>query len=413
MDFKMYYTPEQEEFRKEVAAWIRENVPEEMIDTAGSRDNWYITPEELRWAREFHRKRGEKGWLDPLLGKEYGGAGLPVEECAIISEEFANFREQVGRYPSPADLGVSLGIPAIAVYGTEEQKALFLPDIISGKVITWQLFTEPDAGTDLAGIKSTAVWNEEEQVWIVNGSKQFGGGPFFEEEGLMPAYGYGPFATEPDAPRHQNLTTFLIPMDLPGITPNRLDLLSGGWRDITFFDNVRLPDEYRLGQRGQGWRVLNATLEREHGGGGAPSRHTPARDDLFDYIKERGFVRDDPEAQEALMDYFLVSEVGQLFSIRNYWMRSSHQRWHHEGSQNSEYGKSNRAPQADRLLDIMGPQALLDHYDPLSILEGRTESAQRGAQGVHAGGTIEAQKIIMSRRMGLGRPVRARAAVVA
>jgi hypothetical protein len=93
-------------------------------------------------------------------------------------------------------------------------------------------------------------------------------------------------------------------------------------------------------------------------------------------------------------------------------MRSEHIRWHWEGSQNAEYSKLNRAPQANRILDIMGPQALLDVYDPLTVLDGTTEATQRGAYGVHAGGTIEAQKIVMARRMGLGRPVRAQAHAV-
>ena len=413
MDFKAERVKGMEEFRKEVWEFYEKNIPKEMINSPGALDNRDITLEELRWAREFWRKLGDRGWLDPLAPPEYSnGHKFTLEQAIAIDETESDFRDVVGSWPSPADLGVSLGVPALMVYGTEEQKQRFLTDILGGRVITWQLFTEPGAGTDLAGCTSTAVWSEEERVWIVNGSKQFGGGPFFPPD-LMPHYGYGPFVTEPNAPRHRNLTAFLIPMNLPGATPNRLDMLSGGWRDLTFFENVRVPDIYRIGERGQGWLVINATLEREHGGGGSALRRSPYRDALFALIKERGWLRDDPEGQEELMDYFLIGEVSRLFNQRNYWMRTSHQRWAWEGSQNAEWSKANRAPQEDRLLDIIGPHVLLDYKDPDTLLRGRVESAQRAVHAVHAGGTIEAQKIIMGRRIGIGQHVPTQAQVVA
>jgi len=418
MDFKLEYTPEQEEFRREVRTWLEENIPPEMIESPGAMDNRNITPKELAWAREFWLKLGEKGWLDALVPPEYNnGHEFTVEEAIIIDEERRDFN-----IPSPMDLGVALGVPALLVYGSEEQKLRFLPDMLAGKAITWQLFTEPGAGTDLASVTSTAVWNEEEQVWIVNGSKQFGGGPFFTAdmlgpdspyEPMMPDYGYGPFVTEPDAPRHQNLTGFMIPMNLPGITPNALHMLAGGWRDITFFQDVRVPDIYRVGERGQGWRVINATLEREHGGGGSAAVRMPLRDDLMDIFREEGTVRDDAEAADMLMDWEIIEQIKRLFNTRNYWMRSEHIRWAWEGSQNAEFAKSERYGQQDRLLDIVGPRALLDVWDPLTILNGRLEAAQRNAQGTHAGGTIEAQKIVMGRRIGIGRHVRSQAHAVA
>lgn len=406
MDFKLEYTPEQEKFRDEVRAWFEANVPMEMRDTPATRDIRFTTREELQWAREFRKKLGAKGWLDPLAPKEYGGGGMSVEEAVIIDEVNDEYH-----YPVTGDLGVSLGLPALITYGTEEQRKYFLPPILGGEKITWQFFSEPNAGTDLAGIQATANWNADEKVWIINGTKHYGGGPFFEPD-LKAHYGYGPFVTETDAPRHQNMTAFMIPLDQPGVTVLALDMIHTR-RISCYMDNVVVPDDHRIGARGQGWRVVNATLEREHGGGGSAVAKPRFREDLLNLLRNTGMIAGDDDAQEALMDYYMSSEVSRLFATRNYWMRASHQRWAHEGSQNSCFDKSERMHNELRLLQALGPQALLDLEDARTMLKGRMSAMLRNAHGTPAGGTVEAQKIVMGRRIGIGRHVAARAEVVA
>jgi alkylation response protein AidB-like acyl-CoA dehydrogenase len=403
----MYYTAEQEGFREEVRAWFEENIPMEMRNTPGSLDPRFVTPEELEWRFEFQRKLGEKRWLDPIAPTEYGGGGMSVDQASIIDEVSDDYQ-----IPRSGDLGVNLGTPALLVYGSEEAKQFFLPKILGGEVITWQFFSEPDAGTDLAGVKATAEWNEEEQVWIINGIKHYGGGPFYPPD-LMADYGWGPFVTEPDAPRHQNLTGFFVPLKQPGVTIQALDMIHT--RRITaFLDNVRVPDSHRIGERGQGWRVINATLEREHGGGGSAVAKPIFREDLFAEVREKGFVRGNPEAQDALVQYFVESEVERLFNTRNYWMRANHIRWAWEGSQASMWSKMSRSERSEiQYLDALGPYALLEINDPRTVIQGRVDTAIRCGQATVAGGSTEAQKIIMGRRIGIGRHVRSQAHAVA
>jgi alkylation response protein AidB-like acyl-CoA dehydrogenase len=148
------------------------------------------------------------------------------------------------------------------VHGTEEQKAEFLPKVLQGEITTWQVFTEPEAGSDLASLRTRGVRDGDD--YVVNGSKQFVG-----HIGSKPDFLYTLVNTAPEAPRHENISAFLIPADLRGISIVPMDLV-GGAKQFVFFDNVRVPSKYLLGQENKGWMIANTTLELEHGGRGSP-----------------------------------------------------------------------------------------------------------------------------------------------
>ena len=150
MDFEIQYTTEQEEFRREVRTWLETNakVPEELgpiplESGAVSREMW-------EWGKEFRRKLGEKGWLFPMWDEQYGGGGLTPDQNFIIQEELENV-------DVPRIYSNNFAMPALFVYGTEEQKQRFLRPLCAGDVICWQGFTEPEGGSDLASLRTRAV----------------------------------------------------------------------------------------------------------------------------------------------------------------------------------------------------------------------------------------------------------------
>ena len=161
MDWALPYTPEQEEFRKEVRAWLEANIPEEMKDPVDARD---FSKEHYLFWREKHREMAAKGWLYPTFPKEYGGGGLSGDHETILDEEFAKAR--VVRA-----MNNQTGFPALLVWTTDEQKEKFLAPILRGEKIMWQKYTEPRSGADLASYTSRAVRDGDD--WLLTGQNVF------------------------------------------------------------------------------------------------------------------------------------------------------------------------------------------------------------------------------------------------
>ena len=148
MDFEPRYTAEQEAFRTEVQTWLVENIPTGIEHPADSSD---LTYEQYQLRRELGRRLGQKGWLWPTAPQEYGGGGLTVDHAVVLEEEIDGYNLSLPPY---YDSGGRLGGNSILVWGSEEQKQEFLPQIFRGEIRTWQLLTEPEAGSDLANAKT-------------------------------------------------------------------------------------------------------------------------------------------------------------------------------------------------------------------------------------------------------------------
>ena len=410
MDFEPTYTPEQEEFRQEVRGWLAENVSP---DIAHPPDSINITEEQYQLRRGLGRKLGEKGWLWATAPEEYGGGGLSLDHAVVIEEEVDSYGLTVPPY---YDSGGRLGGASIMVWGTEEQKQPFLPPIFRGEVRTWPLLTEPEAGSDLANAKMSAERDGDD--YVINGQKIYVG------SSLGCDYMWTITCTDNEAPRHQNLGWFMIPATLPGITIQPMELLisggesgaGSGVKNTVFFDNVRVPAFNLIGGENEGWKVATTHLELEHGTGGRIARNWLV-DHLFEYCRENQRngqpLTKDPDVRDKLIDIYVEAEIARLFNLRNYWMRHSKAEITYEGPQASYWRKMSGLRMSQSILDILGPSALT--YDPQwGAADGHMEAHQRSAiVAIHPGGTADIQKLIMARRIGIGREVREQAGALA
>jgi alkylation response protein AidB-like acyl-CoA dehydrogenase len=406
MDFEPRYTPEQEEFRREVNAWLKDNVPDGVGNPADPAD---LTWDQYQLRRDLGRKLGAKGWLWPTAPVEYGGGGLDVDSAVVIEEEIDSFGLTLPPY---YDSGGRLGGNSILVWGSEEQKMAFLPPIFTGQVRTWQLLSEPEAGSDLANVKTTAIRDGDE--YVLNGQKIFVG----SDHGCD--YMWTITVTDPEAKRHENLGWFMVPSHLPGISIQPMDLLisggesgaGSGVKQTVYFDNVRVPAFNLVGGENQGWKVATTHLELEHGTGGRIGRNWLV-DQLFEHCRttnRRGEpMTKDPDVRDRLIDVYVEAEIVRLLNLRNYWMRHSGANITYEGPQASYMRKTSGLRMSQAMLDILGPAGLT--YDPeLGAADGHMEAHSRaGIVAIHPGGTTDIQKVIMARRIGIGREVREKA----
>ena len=410
MNFELEYTADQESFRTDVRSWLNGVIPRDLDFPVDAGDMSY---DQYLKRRDIGRALGEKGWLWPTAPVEYGGGGLTVDQAIIIDEEV----EQRGlTLPPYYDSGGRLGGASIMVWGSDEQKAHFLPPIFKGEVRTWQLLTEPNAGSDLAGVQTTAIRDADE--YVINGQKIFVGSNHGAEQSWMIT------VTDPNGERHKNLSWFIVPMDLPGITVMPMDLLTTGGeggagtgeKNTIFFDNVRVPAFNLIGEENDGWRVASTHLELEHGGGGSLRRNNLV-DRLIAFCKETHRngqpLSKDMDVRDSLVDIYIEAETSRLFALRNYWQAATKQPRSYEGPQSSYHRKTSALRIAEGIMEILGPYSLTS--DPKwGPLGGSIELHQRSSiVGLHPGGTADIQKVIMARRIGIGRSTREEAGALA
>jgi alkylation response protein AidB-like acyl-CoA dehydrogenase len=405
MNFAIEDSPEQSAFRAEMREWLAKNISPKLEHSVDPCD---MTFEQYQLRRDLGRRLGERGWLYPTMPTQYGGGDLPADKIVILYDELARLGLALPPY---YDAGGRMSAPTILVWGTEEHKQRFLPPICRGEVRTWQLLTEPGAGSDLAGIKTTAI--RDGDVYVVNGQKVFVGSSHGAD------YSWTIVVTDPKGERHKNLSWLMIPMNLPGISVTPLDLLAtggeggsgSGVKNSVFFDNVRVPADHLIGGENNGWRVATTHLEVEHGGMGRLSDRRVVYD-FIDYCRERhdGFaIADDPDARAEIVDMYIEAEITRLFALRNHWLSHTNQPRSYEGAQYSLRRKLSGLDIAEKMLRIAGPYVLTKdkRWGPL---KGTVEYFQRDAiTALHPGATTDIQKVIIARRIGIGRAEREKA----
>lgn len=403
MDFEIAYTPEQESFRKDVRAFLEEHVPK---DTTNPMHPDSISRSQYLKRWELGKKMGQLGWLFPTYPKEYGGGGFSIDHAIVIEEELDRYDLSL---PPFGSMGVHHFSAAVLAWGTPEQKRSFLPPVLRGEKRTWDLLTEPSGGSDLASITTAAVRHGDE--YVINGQKTFVGVSHGGD--LL----WTITRTDPDGKRHENLSWFIIPADAPGVSMAAMDLLNtvrdgdviSGEKYSVFFDNVRVPAFNLIGGENKGWKVANTHLESEHGGQGSVRRNRTV-ERFIEYCKttqRKGQpLSKETRVRDLLVDCYVDAEVARLFSLRNYWLWHARQPRSYEGPQASMYGKLAGMRVAKAILKALGPYALTN--DPAwDSTRGQLEQQQRGSiVALHPGGTVEVQKLVMARRIGVGRTTR-------
>jgi alkylation response protein AidB-like acyl-CoA dehydrogenase len=207
---------------------------------------------------EWWDRLGTAGWAAPMLPVGAYGRGLSQAEALVVRHTLA----ATGTIGAPVGLGLLLAAPTIAAHGTDEQVERYVPDIVTGRASWCQLFSEPGAGSDLAGLSTRAARDGDE--WVVQGQKVWTSGGQYADLGMLLA------RTNPDVPKHKGITWFALPMHQDGVDVRPLREMTGATRfSEVFFTDARVADDARIGAANDGWRVANTTLAVERAGMGA------------------------------------------------------------------------------------------------------------------------------------------------
>jgi alkylation response protein AidB-like acyl-CoA dehydrogenase len=244
----------------------------------------------------FRRKQYEHGLAWVHFPEGYGGLGISPKQQLVVLDEISKHSKVVHHDPPAATIGIGMGAPTVLTYASDAQKKYHLPRIFSGEDIWCQMFSEPSAGSDVAGLSSRAVRDGDH--WVVNGQKVWTSVAHLSSWGMLIV------RTNPDVPKHDGMSYFILDMKSPGVTVRPLYQITGEAEfNEVFFDNVRIPHENMLGKEGQGWRVAITTLMNERvaiGGGGAKKKGAGAISQLVKLWQQRTPGALSP-AQEVLM----------------------------------------------------------------------------------------------------------------
>jgi 3-oxocholest-4-en-26-oyl-CoA dehydrogenase alpha subunit len=384
------YTPEQIAWRDEVRAFCKRHVSEALraeMRQAGNEGDGPL-------AKAFHRSLFEKGWWGVGWPKDFGGLGKAAVEQFIFIEEM-----QMAGAPA-MNLSVTSVAPTILREGTEEQKAKWLPPILRGEYDFAVAYSEPQAGTDLAGLATRAELVGDE--WVLNGQKIWNTGAH------TATHNWVAVRTEPDKPKHQGISMIIVPMDAPGIEVQGIWTMSNIRTNAVFFDNVRVPRDNLIGARGMGFYYAMMALDFERiqlGAVGMLAR-------LF--VELKAFVRRTrrdgrplgaiPWVRRAMADLDMRIEVGRQLGLLNAWLIDQGQVPTKEGSMAKVYATELNTHVASVGMEILGVAGQLAPDDAATPLHGRLQWLYTIAPMQRfGGGTNEIQRMIIAQR-GLGLP---------
>ena len=386
MDFND--TKEEAEFRAEANVFLKSHLKEK---TGGRRRE--SGAEFLARAKAWQKTKAEGGFAQITWPKEVGGRGGTPMQQVIWNQEEGKFDAPT----SPFQIGLGMCIPTVVAFGSDEHKKRYVRKALIGEEIWCQLFSEPVAGSDVAGLKTRAVKDGDE--WVINGQKVWTTGAQFSDYGILLT------RTDTSVPKHKGLTMFIVNMKDPGVEVRPIHQASGGREfNEVYFTDVRIPDSDRLGDVGQGWKVGLVTLMNERlAVGGSPG---PDYSEIMELAQELGLM-EDAAFREKLADWYVQAQGYKLTKFRT---QTALSRGETPGPENS-IGK---IITANQLQDICNSGIELeDHYglimdEDLSPMKAIFQSSFLWAPGLRiAGGTDEILKnIIAERVLGLPQDVR-------
>ena len=384
------FTPEQVAWRDEVRAFVRRHVTPALAAEMRQAGNEGDGP----LARGFHQRLFEKGWWGIGWPKEFGGLGKSAIDQFIFVEEM----ETAG---APAmQLTIRSVAPTILRAGSEEQKARWLPPILRGELEFAVAYSEPDAGTDLAALKTRAVLDGDH--WVINGQKMWNTGAH------TATHNWVAVRTEPEAPKHRGISMMIVPMDAPGITVQPLWTWSGIRTNAVFLEDVRVPKDHLVGERGMGFYYAMMALDFERIMIGSVGLLLRLLGELKDFVRrtkrEGAPLGSVPWVRRALADLEMRVEVGRQIGLLNAWLTDQGVVPTKEGSIAKVFVSELNAHLASVGMEIIGLAGQLAPDDPAAPLHGRLQWLYTTAPLQRfGGGTNEIQRCIIAQR-GLGLP---------
>jgi alkylation response protein AidB-like acyl-CoA dehydrogenase len=371
------FSPDELAFRDELRAWLQEHNPGE--EPAGDTANF-------AWRRDWQRRLHEGGWAGVHWPVEYGGRGATLTQSAI-------FFEELGRAgaPLPANvLGLLFAGPTLMVHGTEAQRERLLTPILSGEEVWCQGFSEPEAGSDLAALRTKAVPDGDD--WLVTGQKVWTSAAQHAKWCMLVA------RTDPDAPKHKGLTYFVLDMEQEAVQIRPLRQITGEAEfNELFLEEARIPDDHVVGGVGNGWRVALTTLMNERSGLGFFLQIALRQrlDLLIAEASSRGLL-EDPLVADELAALHVKTEIIRLTALRGLSAIEKYGQPGPEGSLVKWMWSETNQELSQLAADIVGPEALTAGTRwSYELLRARGNSIE--------GGTTEILKNIVAERV-LGLP---------
>jgi len=330
--------PDELAFQAEARAWLSANVPTTPLPSMD-------TEAGFRAHQEWEARLAEARWSVVSWPEELGGRGASLVEWVVFEEEYY----RAGAPGRVSQNGIFLLAPIIFDHGTPEQQQRFLPSMASGEKIWAQAWSEPEAGSDLASLTSTARRDESRGGWVLNGQKTWSSRAAYAD------WGFGLFRSDPQAQRHSGLTYFLFPLDAEGVTVRPIAQLDGepGFAEI-FLSDVFVPDADVLGAPGDGWRVAMSTAGNERGLSlRSPGRFCAAADRLVDLWRERGDTV--PSAGHGVVDAWVRAQAYRLYTWGTVTRLAGGGEMGAAGSVNKVFWSELDIALHETALDLLGP----------------------------------------------------------
>lgn len=370
MDFEL--DAEQTAWLAEVREFLRENVTPALRAELAEHDLEFRNGE----LAAFRRKLGERGWFGLNWPTAYGGLGLSAIHQHLMVSEF-----EYWGVPGP-DLTVTSVAPMIMRHGTEQNKTEFLPSIARGELVCAVGYSEPEAGTDLASLRTRAVRDGDE--WIITGSKIWNSGV------QRSTHEWLCVRTDPNEPRHRGISVIIVPIDLPGVEIRPLYAWSGYRTNEVFFRDVRVPVGNLIGEVNQGWKYITGALDLERGALTNAGDLRRALDELK--VAARQPLRDgsvpaaNPAFRRRLVQAEADVEIATLMGYEASSLLADGVIPSVEVSVEKIFTSELRQRIADLALDLLGPDGLLAHRSAGAPVDGRFERLYRAAPLMRFGG---------------------------
>ena len=380
---RIAFTPEQEALREELRAYFAElmtpGLVQEIEDSGEGGGPLY---------QQTLRKMGADGWLGIGWPKEYGGQGRSPVEQYIFSDEV-----QRAGFPLPF-LTLSTVGPTLMRFGSEEQKAEFLPKILRGELHCAIGYSEPNAGTDLASLTTKAVRDGDE--WVSNGQKVFTSLADYADFIWLAA------RTDPDAPKHQGISMFMVPTTAPGYKITPIWTMGSLRTNATYYEDVRVPSSYLVGEENTGWGMIVSQLNHERVSLMSPGPFSRVFDETVRWARETKLsdgrrVIDRPFVQMNLARTKAHLEVLKLMNWKQAWALTQGQLHPADASAVKVFGSEFFVEGSRWLLEVIGQAGYLKKGSPGSVLRGRIERHYRAVSILtFGGGTNEIQRDIIA-----------------